>query len=156
MTSDQDNRTHAEELMKKIELEEEQLQFSEPNKKCFHLCIVHLIIGTLYCSKSNYEFGISMVIRALQPYHKKLGTDTWYYVKRCFLSLMENISKQILILPDSTIEECLQFLNNCELHGKTIRAIEESPFTILDIESGKNTITYEARVLKYLFIRILQ
>ena len=24
----------------------------------FHLCIINLVIGTLYCAKGNFEFGI--------------------------------------------------------------------------------------------------
>ena len=32
----------AEELMRRIEKEEERLSFSEPDKQCFHLCIVNL------------------------------------------------------------------------------------------------------------------
>ena len=36
----------AEELMRKIEKEEEQLAFEDPDKKVFHLCIVNLVIGT--------------------------------------------------------------------------------------------------------------
>ncbi|XP_063221805.1 intraflagellar transport protein 70A isoform X2 [Bacillus rossius redtenbacheri] len=66
----------AEELMRKIEHEEERLTNDEPNKKIFHLCIVNLVIGTLYCAKGNYEFGISRVIKSLEPHSKKLGTDT--------------------------------------------------------------------------------
>ena len=41
----------AEELMRKIEKEEERSTFTEPDKPCFHLCIVNLVIGTLYCAK---------------------------------------------------------------------------------------------------------
>ena len=41
----------AEELMRKIEKEEEQLAYEDPEKKVFHLCIVNLVIGTLYCAK---------------------------------------------------------------------------------------------------------
>jgi tetratricopeptide repeat protein 30 len=41
----------AEELMRRIEKEEERLSFTEPDKQCFHLCIVNLVIGTLYCAK---------------------------------------------------------------------------------------------------------
>ena len=37
--------------MRKIEKEEERLTFSEPDKQCYHLCIVNLVIGTLYCAK---------------------------------------------------------------------------------------------------------
>lgn len=35
----------AEELMRKIEKEEERLYYQEPEKKVFHLCIVNLVIG---------------------------------------------------------------------------------------------------------------
>lgn len=35
----------AEDLMRKIEKEEERVIFEEPNKKTFHLCIVNLVIG---------------------------------------------------------------------------------------------------------------
>ena len=35
----------AEELMRKIEKEEEQLAYEEPDRKVFHLCIVNLVIG---------------------------------------------------------------------------------------------------------------
>jgi len=54
----------------------------DPNKQVFHLCIVNLVIGTLYCSKANYEFGVSRIIKSLEPYNRKLGTDTWFYAKR--------------------------------------------------------------------------
>lgn len=35
----------AEELMRKIEREEEQLLFEDPNQKSHHLCIVNIVIG---------------------------------------------------------------------------------------------------------------
>lgn len=69
---------------------------------------------TLYCAKGNYEFGISRVIKSLEPYQKKLGTDTWYYAKRCFLSLIENMSKHMIMMRDAVIQECIQFLEHCE------------------------------------------
>ena len=53
----------AEELMRRIEKEEERLSYSEPDKQCFHLCIVNLVIGTLYCAKGNFEFGVSRIIK---------------------------------------------------------------------------------------------
>ena len=58
--------------MRKIEKEEEQIAYDEPDKKIYHLCIVNLVIGTLYCAKGNYEFGISRVIKSLEPYNKKV------------------------------------------------------------------------------------
>ena len=41
----------AEELMRKIEKEEEQMGYEDPDRKVYHLCIVNLVIGTLYCAK---------------------------------------------------------------------------------------------------------
>lgn len=38
----------AEELMRKIEKEEDQLAFEEPEQKYFHLCIVNLVIGYVH------------------------------------------------------------------------------------------------------------
>lgn len=34
-----------------IEKEEEKVAQQYPDKQCFHLCIVNLVIGTLYCAK---------------------------------------------------------------------------------------------------------
>lgn len=144
----------AEEFMRKIEKEEEQIAYDYPDKKIYHLCIVNLVIGTLYCAKGNYEFGISRVIKSLEPYNKKLGTDTWYYAKRCFLSLLENMSKHMIMLQDSVIYECIQFLEHCEIYGKNIPAMIEQPLEEEKMHIGKNTVTYEARQLKALMYEI--
>mmetsp|Transcript_7413 Transcript_7413/g.996 ORF Transcript_7413/g.996 Transcript_7413/m.996 type:complete len:112 (+) Transcript_7413:568-903(+) len=101
----------AEELMKKLEKEEEKLAVHEPEKSVYHLCIVNLVIGTLYCSKGNYEFGISRIIKSLEPYNKKLTTDTWFYAKRCFCALIETLAKHMIILKDTSISEIINFLD---------------------------------------------
>ncbi|XP_035726099.1 tetratricopeptide repeat protein 30A-like isoform X2 [Vespa mandarinia] len=148
----------AEELMKKIEKEEEAVSFEDQDKKLFHLCIVNLVIGTLYCSKGNYEFGISRVMKSLEPYNKKLGTDTWFYAKRCFLSLLEQLAKQLVVLKDSTLQECIQFLEHCEVYGRDIPTVIEQPFDMQDIltvpPQGIRTVIYEARYLKSLFLKL--
>ncbi|KAK7174911.1 hypothetical protein R3I93_001957 [Phoxinus phoxinus] len=144
----------AEELMRKIEKEEEQISYEEPDKKVFHLCIVNLVIGTLYCAKGNYDFGISRVIKSLEPYNKKLGTDTWFYAKRCFLSLLENIAKHMIMLRDPVVQECIQFLEHCELYGKDVPAIIEQPLEEDRMHIGKNTVTYESRLIKALFYEV--
>ena len=36
--------------MKCVEKEEERIAIEEPTKMTYHLCIVNLVIGTLYCS----------------------------------------------------------------------------------------------------------
>ena len=144
----------AEELMRKIEKEEEQLAYEDPEKKVFHLCIVNLVIGTLYCAKGNYEFGISRVIKSLEPYNKKLGTDTWFYAKRCFLSLIENLAKHMISVRDSVVQECVQFLEQCETYGKNVKTVIEQPLEEVQLHRGKNTVTYEARLLKALLLQL--
>ncbi|KAF8565337.1 hypothetical protein P879_01311 [Paragonimus westermani] len=145
----------AEELMRKIEKEEEALIYEDPDRKVFHLCIVNLVIGTLYCAKGNYEFGISRVIKSLEPYQKKLGRDTWYYAKRCFLSLIENLSKHMILVRDSVLLDCVQFLEHCELYGRDVKAFTEQPLEAVKIHPGQNTVTYEARLLKALLLEII-
>lgn len=36
--------------------------------------------------QGNFEFGISRVMKAMEPQERRLGTDTWYYAKRCLLA----------------------------------------------------------------------
>lgn len=70
----------------------------DPNKRSFHFCIVNLVIGTLYCVKGNYEFGIARIIKSMEPESKKLEADTWFYAKRCFLALLEGVAKHMITL----------------------------------------------------------
>mmetsp|Transcript_17248 Transcript_17248/g.19427 ORF Transcript_17248/g.19427 Transcript_17248/m.19427 type:complete len:644 (+) Transcript_17248:56-1987(+) len=140
----------AEDLMRKIEKEEEKLAFHDPDKQVYHLCIVNLVIGTLYCAKGNFEFGISRIIKSLEPYNKKLGTDTWYYAKRCFLALLETCAKHMLMLRDSTYIEILNFLDAADQHGKDITTV----IGPIGDHNEKNTVCYEARVLKRMFLKL--
>ncbi len=107
--------------MKCVEKEEERIAIEEPTKMTYHLCIVNLVIGTLYCSKGNYTFGVSRIVKSLEPFNKKLGTDTWFYAKRCLLSLIETLAKHMMVLPDASFNEVLNFLDAVEVHGKTIK-----------------------------------
>lgn len=74
------------------------LAMQDPGKRSFHFCIVNLVIGTLYCVKGNYEFGIARIIKSMEPESKKLETDTWFYAKRCFLALFEGVAKHMISL----------------------------------------------------------
>jgi len=143
----------AEELMRKIEKEEERSAYSDPDKQCFHLCIVNLVIGTLYCAKGNFEFGISRVIKSLEPYDKKLGTDTWYYAKRCFLALAETLAKQMVVLKDATVHEIIAFLEAADQHGGNILTVI-SPQPDQDKDAAKHNVSYEARQLKKIFLKL--
>ncbi|CAK65556.1 unnamed protein product (macronuclear) [Paramecium tetraurelia] len=140
----------AEELMRKLEKEEEKSQYQDPEKSVYHLCIVNLVIGTLYCSKNNYEFGISRVIKSLEPYNKKINTDTWYYAKRCFLALIEVLAKHMIILKDTSYSEILDFLDATDQCGKSIPSVI-NPLEQLD---EKHTVSYESRMIKRMFLKL--
>jgi len=58
----------AEEMMKYVEKEEDRIAIEDPKRQLFHLCIVNLVIGTLYCTKGNYNFGISRIVKSLEPF----------------------------------------------------------------------------------------
>lgn len=105
----------AEELMRKVEKAEETKENSLNGKQYHHLCIVNLVVGTLYCAKSNFEFGLSRIIHALEGGSaSRLYADTWLHVKRCILGLLTSMAKQNLVLPIGTIQELMTFLKTCE------------------------------------------
>jgi hypothetical protein len=89
-------------------------------KPIFHLCIINLVIGTLYCSKGNYEFGVSRILKSLEPLDRKLGPDTWYYAKRCFVALAEVMAKHMITLRDAVVNDILSFLEEADKAGKAI------------------------------------
>ncbi len=171
----------AEEIMRRIEREEERLAVDKPGKPVFHLCIVNLVIGTLYCSKGNYDFGISRVIKSLEPFDKKLGLDTWYYAKRCFVGYAEGVAKGMLTGKDATLAEILAFLDAADRYGAAIPTTVANaasgssgggnggggggavggggggggpPLSASDVDSGKHTVRHEARVLKRMFLKL--
>lgn len=67
----------AEELMKKIEKEEEALQLRDPDKKIFHLCIINLAVGTLYCAQKNVDFGMGRIPKGIKPLEKMVSLTSW-------------------------------------------------------------------------------
>mmetsp|Transcript_81081 Transcript_81081/g.121877 ORF Transcript_81081/g.121877 Transcript_81081/m.121877 type:complete len:139 (+) Transcript_81081:607-1023(+) len=136
--------------MKKLEREEEKSSLSDPEKPIYHLCIVNLVIGTLYCAKGNYEFGVSRIIKSLEPYNKKISMDTWFYAKRCFLSLIETLAKHMIVLKDTSLSEILDFLDAADQYGKAIHTV----LLPLDSNDEKCTVSYEARLLKRMFLKL--
>ncbi len=147
----------AEELMRKIEKEEERMSITDPDKHYFHLCIVNLVIGTLYCAKGNFEFGISRICKSLEPYDKKLGPDTWFYAKRCFLALSENMAKQMLTLKDTTLHDIISFLDAADKFGGGITTVintEVDPDGTTPIDHSTRNVSWEARQLKKMFLAL--
>ena len=108
--------------MKAVESEEEQQYGLEldASKSTYHTCLINLVIGTLYCEKGKYEFGISRICKSLEPLEKNLCVDTWFYSKKCFLAIASKISKLMIVLENDTMCDIIDFLKDVELHGKNI------------------------------------
>jgi len=150
----------AEELMRTIEKEEERQAAFDNEKPVYHLCIVNMVIGTLYCAKGNFEFGIGRVMKSLEPYPQKLHTDTWFYAKRCFLALAEALAKHMIMLKDATFHEILNFFDACDQHGKEITTKLGNGSEIQDpldqdaAQGVERTVSWEARILKQMYIKL--
>jgi tetratricopeptide repeat protein 30 len=140
----------AEELMRLVEKEEEKI--TDTTKPIYHLCIINLVIGTLYCAKGNFEFGISRIIKSLEPYDRKIGVDTWYYAKRCFLALGESLGKNMVLLKDEAFEDIINFFDAAAQVGKNI------PTVVNLVESAdaqpKKNVAQEARLFKRFFLKM--
>ncbi len=78
----------------------------------------------------------------------------------------------MIVLKDSIAKEMIQFLEHCESkgtrmfvtlknifhspdYGHNIPTAVEQPLQQNSIHSGRNTVTYEARLLKALYLRVL-
>eukprot|EP01105_Mastigella_eilhardi_P020137 TRINITY_DN4777_c0_g1_i1.p1 TRINITY_DN4777_c0_g1~~TRINITY_DN4777_c0_g1_i1.p1 ORF type:complete len:485 (+),score=167.48 TRINITY_DN4777_c0_g1_i1:624-2078(+) len=140
----------AEDLMRRVEKEEENVSKESPNQKILTLCIVNLVIGTLYCSKGNFEFGILRVIKSLDNLQKKLDTDTWFYAKLCFLALCEALSKHMMVIKDTVYNEILAFLRQCDLYGRNIYAFAEDPTS----DAKPRSVSQEARLIYKLLMKL--
>jgi tetratricopeptide repeat protein 30 len=138
----------AESLMRRVEKEETSSARRDPSRPRFHLTIINLVIGTLYCAKGNYEFGISRVIKSLEPHEEKLEADTWFYAKRCFLSLLEGMAKRLVAAKDETVRESFAFLAAAERRGRAIAATEETE------GERARTVASEARALRHMLIKL--
>jgi tetratricopeptide repeat protein 30 len=109
-----------------------------------------LVIGTLYCSKENFDFGISLIIRSLEPIKEKLGTDTWYYTKRCLLALIEKVIKRQFTINEQFYEKIVSFLDDAYKVGKNITTL----IFVDKSEKQKSTVAYEAKFFKKVFAKL--
>jgi tetratricopeptide repeat protein 30 len=114
----------AKKLIDTIKKHEEKASENNPGVVLLHYCSVNLVIGTLYCSKGTFEFGLDLIIKNLYPINEKLGTDTWHYVKRCLLAFIEQLTKNQIVLKDKMfLEKLIDFLEDAQSHGKNITTV---------------------------------
>jgi len=94
---------------------------------------VNLVIGTLYCAKNNYQFGIARVIKSMEPYQTKLGWETWFYCKRCFLALIEGMVRTM-----STADFSFATVSLSSILGPAICLLTHNHFSSLALALSAN------------------
>lgn len=80
----------------------------------------------------------------------------------------ESLSKHLIVIRDKVIEDIDKFLVQCEcnvehflkerrilVHGREIPVIIDGPLTEGNVDSIKNTVTYEARQLRALLHEVV-
>lgn len=153
-----DQNERAEEIMALVDkAEDEAASINETCKskqQLLHGSIINLVIGTLYCQKNNYDFGMSLICKSLYPYQQRLGPDTWFYAKRCLLALLEKMAKQTVTIADETVAKTIAFLDEVDHHGQQISpTAADDEYSYMPSEGATSTIASEARKLKLAFLR---
>lgn len=59
----------------------------------------------------------------------------------------------MILLKDNVFSEILSFFDNCEMHGREIPVVAD-PIGLETVDPAKNSVSYEARLLKSLFLQI--
>lgn len=141
------NNEAAESLLRTID-RYEQTEGTSENGSRNHSCIANTLIGALYCSKGSIEFGVSRVIKGMEPVQEKLNRETWFYAKKFFISLLEMLSKQMFLLEDSTFTGTLSLLEKCEKYGETLNCFYDP------IMKSKRTVAQEAARIRQFYVSL--
>ncbi|KAK8860458.1 intraciliary transport [Tritrichomonas musculus] len=143
----------ADNLINRLTEEEAEKLKEDENAHLYHLSIIHLVIGTLYCAHRNFEFGIDYVFKAFNPMHQKLNADTWFYAKKCLLELIRSMALRQYVIPDVLFDKICNFLDEVDKNGKKMDSIID--LTIQAEEARENqTVSFEARVIKAILLKM--
>jgi tetratricopeptide repeat protein 30 len=77
---------------------------------------------------------------------------SWYYAKRCFLALLETLSKHMLVLKDDFLGDVLSFLDAADQHGKEILTVISQQGQ--QVDPNVHNVAFEARLLKKMFHKL--
>ena len=144
----------AEDIIKAVEKAENFNQHENPEKRYHHGCIINLCIGTLYCEKQNFEFGISRICKSLEPIEEKLSPDTWYYCKRSFLAFAEAIAKNFVVITDESLDEILLLLDVVAKYGADIPSTTKRISITPVEECSQVMISSEAYTLRQFYSKL--
>ena len=143
----------ADTLINRLTEEETAKLKEDEHAHLYHLSIIHLVIGTLYCAHKNFEFGIDYVFKAFQPMHAKLNPDTWFYAKKCLSEVLRSMALRQYVMADTIFTKISNFLDEVDKHGKNMASIID--LTVMPEESHESqTISFEARAIKAMLLRL--
>lgn len=165
----------AEALIKEVEISEEttgnerafstvSAGYHDNGCKLSALCCINLVIGTLYCVKYNYGFGLTRMLKSLVPLEHNLNMLTWFYTKRCILSLLDCQCKQMICVKDDLLDQVIAFLIQCERVGSSIETVDlqcklnfptDRKASSFQGRRRRNTVTYEAKYLRSIVLTII-
>jgi len=66
------------------------------------------------CPECSYVTVYMHTVQQIWRSFTVLKLFSRFYAKRCFLSLIENLAKHMIVARDSVFQECIQFLEHCE------------------------------------------
>jgi hypothetical protein len=141
-----DQNAEGEQIIVRIDKAEEQALL-RGEQQPLHQCIIDLVVGTLYCSRRTFEFGIARTIKSFQPVEKKLNPGTWFYAKRNFVYLCECLAKLTVALKDEIQQQVFRFLDSVDENGKDMVA-ENGDVAFGEIMGGEYTGADKAREKK--------
>lgn len=164
--------TEAEELIKDVESDEFQAaevmksqeleilsESTQQIHKFAHISMINLVIGTLYCVKHNFEFGLSRIFKSVQPIDLNLNYWKWFHVKRCILYLLECHCKQLVLVSDELFDRVVTFLKQCEEEGAALRSTKRSSWSVqgyvIDRQVEASSLISEARYLRAILLPII-
>ncbi len=139
----------AEALIRKVETTEQKQRARNPEAgHRSHASVVNLVIGSLYCSKGNFDFGLSLMMKSMRPLASKLAADSWYYFKRSLLALIERLVRKRIAMENKLYDSLLNFLDDVGNNGQSLLAS-------LGGEKGKlNSIAEEADFVKKVLVKL--
>lgn len=134
-----DQNERAETVMHKVE--EAEAAILDDRVSRTSSLVINTVVGYLYCSKGNWEFGIERIMAAVDSAVPALDEETWFYCKQSFMQLLDAlVVGSGPILSDDFIRLVEQFLAaTIENHDATL------------IQTTGNTISYEAKRILRLF-----
>ena len=74
---------------------------------------------------------------------------------RCFLALIDTLAKHMMMMRDAFFHELVTFLEAAEQHGKEVQVVIPSgPHDTNVPPPDKNSVSYEARLLKKMLLKL--